>query len=295
MARPRSKARRSAATILDDIERRSRRMLTVFSIPKPFQGELLGIQMRSVRSWLALGARVILFGDDPEMAAATRGLDLAVYPELTRNERGTPFLDSVFARAMRELEGGACCFVNADVILTEDVLQAQSAVAARFSRYLLVGQTRDLAVEDRELNDLDALRARAELQGTPRGPTAIDWFVFHGDFFSGMPRFLVGRAAFDNWFIWRARQTAVVVDATRAVVAIHQTHDYTHLAGGKDEAYYGPEAQYNRRLAGGSGHIYTLHDASHRLRDDLTVAPNLGATLRARERLRKVGWKLGIR
>jgi hypothetical protein len=38
-----------------------------------------------------------------------------------------------------------------------------------------------------------------------------------------------------------------------------------------------------------------LHDASHRMRADLSIHRNLGSVLRARETLRKVGWKLGLR
>ena len=110
-----------------------------------------------------------------------------------------------------------------------------------------------------------------------------------------MPGFLVGRAAFDNWMIWKARKRGPVIDATEAVIAIHQPHDYAHLAGGKNEAYYGPEAEYNRALAGGSRHIYTLHDATHRMSADLTIHRNLGSVLRWRETARKVGWKLGVR
>ncbi len=89
---------------------------------------------------------------------------------------------------------------------------------------------------------------RALREGRLRGPAAIDWFVFPSGLFDPLPPFLVGRAGFDNWMIWKARQLGPVIDATDAVVAIHQPHDYTHLEGGKDEAYYGEEAKYNVAL-----------------------------------------------
>ena len=92
-----------------------------------------------------------------------------------------------------------------------------------------------------------------------------------------------------------AETRVCIIDATEAVVTIHQSHGYDHLAGGKDEAYYGAEAALNLELAGGKSHRYTLHDASHRMGADLSIHCNLGSILRVRETARKVGWKLGLR
>jgi hypothetical protein len=86
----------------------------------------------------------------------------------------------------------------------------------------------------------------------------------------------------------------IVVDATHDVHAVHQPHGYAHVPGGMDEAYYGDEATRNLELAGGKGRLYTLHDASHVLRDG-KLRRNLGAPLRWRENARKTRWKLGSR
>jgi hypothetical protein len=258
----------------------------VFSIPKPFVGEIGDLQRRAVNSWQAIADEVVLFGAYAEIAGVE-------HVEATVNERGTPFLDVAFREAARRAAGDAVCFVNADIILGEDLLRARDAVAHRFDRFLLVGQTRDLEVRQDE--DVATLQRRALREGRFRGPTAIDWFVFPARLFEDMPAFLVGRASFDNWLIWRARRSGPVVDATAAVSAIHQKHDYAHLAGGSEEAYYGPEAQHNMSLTGGRRRIYTLHDASHRLTPSLEVRRNVGATFRARETIRKVQWKLGSR
>ena len=131
--------------------------------------------------------------------------------------------------------------------------------------------------------------------GIRRGVAAIDYFVFPAGLFGRLPPFVVGRAGFDNWLIWRARQSGPVIDATAAVVAVHQRHDYAHLSAGKDAAYYGPEAQRNVELAGGRRHIYTLHDASHRMDADLSIHRNLGSFMRVGETVRNVKWKLGTR
>ncbi len=122
----------------------------------------------------------------------------------------------------------------------------------------------------------------------------MDWFVFPAGLFGEVPPFAIGRAGFDNWLVWKARQVGVVVDATHDVRAVHQPHGYEHVEGGMDEAYYGEEAARNLELAGGKEHVYTLHDASHVLRDG-KLQRNLGAPLRWRENVRKLAWKLGKR
>lgn len=246
-------------------------MLTLFAVPKPFEGEMGDLQRRSVESWKALGGQVLLLGD---VADEARELGVEHAEGLVLTAHGTPRLDSAFALADRAAAFPLRCFVNSDVVFGPDVLVAARAVSEQAERFLLVGQT----VED----------------GIRRGAAAMDWFVFTPGLFDPLPPFAIGRACFDNWLVWKARQVGIVVDATEDVRAIHQPHGYEHVEGGMNEAYYGEEARRNLELAGGKSRLYTLHDASHVLRDG-RLRRNLGAPLRWRERARKAAWKLGLR
>src|SRR6185503_20249734 len=112
------------------------------------------------------------------------------------------------------------------------------------------------------------LKRKANANGILRTPFAMDYFLFTRGLFETIPPFAVGRARYDNWLIWRARRArAMVIDATGFVSAIHQRHDYSHLAGGKRQAYYGPEAKRNQELAGKWRyfHVYSPMDATHSL------------------------------
>lgn len=249
-------------------------MLTLFAVPKPFHGEIGEIQQRSLASWTALGVQVVLLGDEQGVAEAAREAGADYVAGLERTEHGTPRLDSVLRETDRIAVHPLRCFVNADVILREDLLDATQTVAQVAPRFLLVGQTRE--------------------DGKLRGAAALDYFVFPTGLFGEVPAFAIGRACFDNWLVWRARQEGVVVDATRTVVAVHQRHAYDHLEGGMAEAYYGEEAARNLELAGGKSRLYTIHDASHLLVDG-RLRRNLGAPLRWRENVRKAAWKLGKR
>jgi hypothetical protein len=275
-------------------------VITVFSIPKPFEGQIGTIQRNAVRSWLALdGAQVILLGDEPGIAATASELGVTHLPGLLTSDAGTPRLDDALRRVDEVASFPLRCFVHADIVLLDDFIPAVRRVSEWADEFLMVGATLDVAVDEPlALDDADVrgvLGRRARVDGLSRGATAIDYFAFTAGLFNPVPPFLVGRARFDNWLVWRARQFAVVVDASDAVVAVHQRHDYAHLAGGFREAHFGAEADRNLELAGGKRHLYTIHDASHRLAADGRLRRNLGSIGRLRENRRKIAWKLARR
>jgi hypothetical protein len=62
--------------------------------------------------------------------------------------------------------------------------------------------------------------------------------------------------------VWKGIQSgSPVIDASSAVVAIHQNHDYHHHPKGKAGVYDGEEAQYNFKLAGGWKRMRIISDA----------------------------------
>jgi hypothetical protein len=272
-------------------------VITLFSIPKPFDGEIGTIQLNALRSWAALdGTQVILLGDEAGIAEAAVEIGAEHIAAIMKSEAGTPLFDDALERVDEVARHPLRCFVNGDILLLDDFLPAVHRVHAAKNAFLMVGSTIDLPVQ--VPLDLRAAAVRAEIRqralvdGISRGATALDYFVFTAGLFDPVPAFVVGRSRFDNWLVWRARQRAVVVDATAAVVAVHQRHDYRHVGGGLQEAHFGPEADRNLELAGGKRHLYTIHDASHRLRADGRIQRNFGSIGRVRENARKVVWKL---
>ena len=52
--------------------------------------------------------------------------------------------------------------------------------------------------------------------------------------YTDIPHFTIGRAGWDNWMIYKARQEKwPVIDCTPSVMIVHQNHDYSHLPGGQ--------------------------------------------------------------
>jgi hypothetical protein len=101
-----------------------------------------------------------------------------------------------------------------------------------------------------------------------RTPDWIDYFVFtRGLYGPDIPPLVIGRVFWDNWLLWKARNSgAPVVDASEAVIAVHQNHDYRYHPQGKAGVFHGEESGRNHELAGGWKHLQTIADADEVLR-----------------------------
>jgi hypothetical protein len=256
-------------------------MLTIFSLPKPFLGHIGIIQRNAIRSWSHLrpACEIILCGDEPGTEEIAAEFKAKCIPNIMRNEHGTPLLNSVFDQVGQVASYELMCYVNADIILLNDFIEAVQRI--QFRRFLMVGQRWD--IELRELWKFDGpyweeqIRRYVAAHGTLHPPAGSDYFVFPRDSAVGrLPAFAVGRPGWDNWFIYNARKLRVpVVDATKVITVIHQNHDYSHVPSRKDETSEGPEAESNRKLAGGWDHIFTLLDATHEM-TPTALLPALG-------------------
>ena len=262
-------------------------MVTLFAIPKPFRSHVGVIQRNAIKSWALLrpACQIVLLGDDDgtrEMAGECGAQHL---PDVARNEFGTPLLDSVFAAAERVAVHDVLCYVNADMILMSDFMAAVTRLAGQTQQFLMIGQRWDVDLDepwDFDRPDWEGrLRSYVRRHGEFRDPYGPDYFVFRRGLWPALPPFAVGRFFWDYWLIFRARSLAVpVVDATGCVMAIHQTHDYSHSPIGTDGVWT-PEAQRNLALSGGHEQFFTVGDATHIL-TERSVAPETPAALKAK-------------
>ena len=246
---------------------------TVVSLPKAFAGHTAIIQNNAIDSWTRLGQPVVLVGDDPGTAEAARDHGVRHVPDLLRNPSGAPRVDDVFAKAELSSETEAICYVNADIILSEDLCAAVRALSRQPEWFLATGQRIDIDVEERLAAVNGDVIADLRRRGTPHGPTGLDYFIFRRGLWPRIPAFSLGRTVWDNWLLYAARHRgAMLVDASPVVTALHQNHDYGHVPQGVTGVWKGEDAVMNLRLAGGYGHTATLADATHALHPDGTLA-----------------------
>ena len=242
-------------------------MLTIFTIPKAFHGLNEIIQTNAIRSWLALCPQpeIILLGNDEGTAETASRLRVKHVADIECNEYGTPLVSSMFSIAQDIASHPLLSYVNADIILLSDFLPAVKQVGLK--SFLIIGQRRDL--DFTELIDFNSpdwevnLRKLVEERGKLHPPSGIDYFVFPRGLYRDIPPFAVGRTAWDNWLVYRARKSrATLIDATSAIMAIHQNHDYSHHCQGDSGVWKGPEAMRNKELMGSSDKSFDLEYAN---------------------------------
>lgn len=245
--------------------------LTILAMPKPFHGHIGVIQRNAITSWTKLVPRpeIFLFGEEQGVAQIAAELGIGHLRDVARNEFGTPLFNDLLRRARAAMHAPLVCFVNSDVILLQEFLDAARSVAGRFPQFLAVAHRLNVDVQAPIAFAGDWLRFfRNEVlaRGVPGDHQAIDVFLFPPNLYSDVPPLVIGRAWIDQWLIKAARlRGAPVVDVTRVARAIHQNHEYGHIAGGQRGAYGGEEALRNLALYGGIPHAYTLLDVTHEL------------------------------
>ena len=242
-------------------------MITIFALPKAFDGHFGVIQRNAISSWTRLAPRpeIILFGDDAGTAEFAGELGVRHIAEVMRNEKGIPFVGDLFARAQAAASFPICAYVNADIILLNDFLRAIEAVAAWRPQFLMAGRRWDIDITaplDFAAADWEArLHADVARRGKRRSVSWIDYFVFPRGMYREVPAFLIGRMWWDNWLVWKASDLgAVVVDATPRVLAVHQNHEYPNQAG-YFAVVQSAEGKWNERLAESGRCARTLREA----------------------------------
>lgn len=243
------------------------RSVSVFAIPKPFEGHTDIIQRNAIMSWTRIFSptQITLLGDDPGVAEVASEFGLRHIPDIKRNQNGTPLVDDMFLRATSVNEAAVQCYVNADIILMSDFVDAIARVERSGRPFLIVGRRWNLDLDypwDFDQPDSDVrLRRLVQSSGKQFSKAGIDYFVFSEGLLDEIPPFAVGRTAWDNWLIFRARQkSAIVVDASEQVMAIHQNHAYQGFESAR-ALWKSDEAKVNQELMG-SG-FRNLDDATH--------------------------------
>lgn len=255
--------------------------LSIFSAPKPFTNpHIATIQRNAIRSWQHLGAdvEVFLVGQEDGMAEVANEYGVQLLVDVKRNEAGTPLVNSIFDLARSASSSEFMAYVNGDILLLPDIVQATRQIAAELTKdpFLLIGQRWDLDVT--ELFDFSSgweirLQNLVKKNGQLHAPAGSDYFVFPRSTFTEMPEFAIGRAGWDNWMIFHARQNGwPVIDGTPSVMIVHQSHDYSHLPGGQPH-YNLAESRHNMQIGGGLKHMYMVLDADRQFRNGRICSP----------------------
>ncbi|MFC1704792.1 hypothetical protein ACFLZ6_00510 [Nanoarchaeota archaeon] len=235
-------------------------MITIFSSPKAFKGHISIIQKNAIKSWTLLEPKpeIILMGNERGTAEICKKLKLKHISDVKCNDSGTPLVNDIFKKAQKRSNNKILCYVNSDIILTNDFMGALSGVD--FKNFLMIGQRWDIEMK-KPLNFKPSWEKK--LSGKKQHPAGMDYFVFTKNIWKEIPSFAIGRTIWDNWLVYKALlNKAPIIDASKVVKVIHQNHGYGSISK-KNKVWKGPEADYNLKLAGPPVPSFSLHDATH--------------------------------
>lgn len=280
-------------------------LLTIFTAPKPFTDpHIATIQRNAIRSWIELGndVNVLLVGDEAGIAETAAEYRLCHLEGVTCNENGIPLVSSIFSLARQASQSPHLVYVNADIILLPDLVAAARDASRQVERFLVIGQRWDMEIN--QPLDFSAgwqTRLDAEMKASSRlhPPAGSDYFLFPRTLFTDIPDFTIGRAGWDNWMIFHARQQGwPVIDGTLSIRVIHQNHDYSHLPDNQPH-YNLPESLQNEALAGGATNLFMVLDSDKQLVNGQVRNPRISLPrfLRRAELIftppgtKRVGWR----
>src|SRR6267378_8399139 len=131
--------------------------ITMLAMPKAFRGHIGIIQRNAITSWAMLRPRpeIYLFGEEEGVAEIAAELRINHLHDIARNEFGTPLLDDLLRRAREIARTPLLCYVNSDIILLQEFIDAVSVIHAQFPKFLGVAhrlnielaETLDFAVD----------------------------------------------------------------------------------------------------------------------------------------------------
>ncbi len=234
-------------------------MLTFLASPKGFSGIARENQLTAIKSWTRVhpDTEVILYGDAPGTAEASALLGVRHVPSVASSASGIPLFGAIADHAATHARHDVQVYLNCDIILTAHILHA--VAAAPVPHFLIIGQRIDLTPAATAVIHADAERAPLEVAAADVGtslhpPTGIDYFVFTRGLWNGLKAVVIGRAGYDSALLaFCLRNRIPVVDATLMIPALHQFHDYGHVAGAETEVFLGADARDNRQI----------HDVAH--------------------------------
>lgn len=257
-------------------------MVTIFSCPKPFEGKIGSIQRNAIKSWQLLYPKpeIILIGNEPGVEEICREFSIIHVKEVEHNEYGTPLVSSLFKKAQAHASRSILCYINGDIMLTNDFMDAVELIKEWKGKFLMIGRRYDVDIKQEvnfnESDWVEKVKLYVKQNGRLHPPTGIDYFIFKkGEYFE-IPPFVVGRPCWDGWFVYQIRNLKIpVIDATNKILAIHQNHQYPLNLIDKNGDWNWSEREVKNNFELSNGFVRNNSNTTHRIRNNRIRRRNL--------------------
>lgn len=229
-------------------------MISIFTCPKPFKGNIKILQENAIRSWKeeCPNSEILLAADEEGVATASTQFGIRHIQNIQKNKFGSPMLDSLFRRTEQEAHGKIMIFISTDCMLIGNLEKIVETVKEKFNEFLLVGvrydseiseklpdsNWREFVLENRGLWHPIARRKMGKAFG------GTDLFIFPKGLLTNIPPFAVGVTCWDGWIPYDIKRRKIpMIDISESIDMIHQKHPARTL-----KPYYDIQLQNNKKL-----------------------------------------------
>ena len=227
-------------------------MLTIITTPKPLDmGDNRLAFQNAIRSWVRLSPRpeILVFGGDRALVENEGGKWIGNH---RATPQGRPYFDDFINRAEISSANDVLMYCTDHLILTSSLLPAVKTIADTFpGHFVVVGKRWGLHVQ----KPIDFSNPNWECvlwdqvlgADSPGNNAAKDYIIFRRPLGLPVPNFIMGYPWYDTWLVWAALQANYpVIDASDAVIVVHQSHKF--IEGDVEKRENTPGGQHNHRI-----------------------------------------------
>jgi len=229
----------------------SKTNFTIITTPKPLNVPVNRLAFENaIRSWVRIVPRpeILVFGGDRDLVES----EGARWVDVPRTAYGRPYFDDFITQSEALATNDILMYCTDHLILTSDLSPVVKTVSDSFpGHFLIIGKRRQLHIKepiDFSISTWeDTLRSQALATKFIGSVAAKDYIVFRRPLGLAPPNFILGYPWYDTWFVWAALQANYpVVDATHAIMVIHQNHGFP--TGSVDARELTLGGQHNRKI-----------------------------------------------
>lgn len=257
-------------------------MITFFTTTKKFEGDNKNAQLNAIRSWLKLHEEVeIIIFEKPsgsEFLPKDKRILIVDDPEKLFE---IPRVDYMFDYVSKRAKNKFCCFINADIVLTQEFLTPIAKTLIKLSDpFLAVGQRCDFDNINAEWDFSEGWEKRYLYQNKMmlHAATGSDYFLFPAKQYdkSQMNKLIVGRPGWDLWMIYNARKKKILtIDLSPICKVYHQNHDYSHKKVIFENNLDEPESKHNLSFLPAEGkYDFTLYACDYFMNTEFKIRKN---------------------
>ncbi len=234
-------------------------MISIFSCPKPFEGNIDVLQRNAIRSWKeeCPSGEVLLAADEEGIAKVADECNVRHFHSIAKNKFGSYYLDDLFRKAKAAARFDKLIFLNTDCILVGNLEAMVKTVSQKFDKFLIIGARydsniskplpetdwRQFVLDNRGL--LHPTARRRKIPGSSIG--GLDFFCFTKKTFGHIPPFIVGVALWDGWLPFDVKNRNIpMIDVSEYISVVHQEHIER-----TNKPNYKEELKFNRTLSSG--------------------------------------------